>query len=52
MSVRKGEMLGNSHWAVLSKPPRSNLEKAFQDFYLDNETTTILAQSMESANRK
>lgn len=45
-------MLGNSYRVVLGKTLRSSVDKAFQDFYLDNEMTIILAQSVESANRK
>ena len=46
-------MLGDSHFAVLSsKAPRPNAGKAFIDFYLDDESMKILAQSGEFANRK
>ncbi len=46
-------MLGDSHFAVLSnKAPRPNAGKAFIDYYLDDESMKILAQSGEFANRK
>jgi len=51
--VRIDRMLGDSHFAVLSsKAPRPNAGKAFIDFYLDDESMKILAQSGEFANRK
>jgi ABC-type Fe3+ transport system substrate-binding protein len=46
-------MLGDAHFAVLGgKAPRPNAGKAFIDFYLDEESMKILAQSGEFANRK
>lgn len=51
--VRIDRMLGDSHFAVLSsKAPRPNAGKAFIDYYLDDESMKILAQSGEFANRK
>ena len=51
--VRMDRMLGDSHFAVLSnKAPRPNAGKAFIDYYLDDESMRILAQSGEFANRK
>ena len=51
--VRIDKMLGDSHFAVLSnKAPRPNAGKAFIDYYLDDESMKILAQSGEFANRK
>jgi len=51
--VRVNRMLGDSHFVVLSnKAPRANAGKAFVDFYLDDETMKILAQTGEFVNRK
>lgn len=51
--VRVERMLGDAHYVVLSsKAPRSNAGKAFIDFYLDDETMKILAQTGEFVNRK
>jgi iron(III) transport system substrate-binding protein len=51
--VRIDRMLGDSHFAVLSsKAPRPSVGKAFIDFYLEDESMKILAQSGEFANRK
>lgn len=51
--VRLDKMLGDTHFAVLnSKAPRPSAGKAFIDFYLDDESMKILAQSGEFANRK
>jgi len=51
--VRIDRMLGDSHFAVLSsKAPRPSAGKAFIDFYLEDESMKILAQSGEFANRK
>jgi iron(III) transport system substrate-binding protein len=51
--VRVEKMLGDTHFAVLSsKAPHPNAGKAFIDFYLDDESMKILAQSGEFANRK
>jgi iron(III) transport system substrate-binding protein len=51
--VRIEKMLGDSHFAVMSnKAPRPNAAKAFIDYYLDDESMTILAQSGEFANRE
>jgi iron(III) transport system substrate-binding protein len=51
--VRLEKMLGDTHFAVLSsKAPRPNAGKAFIDYYLDDESMKILAQSGEFANRK
>jgi iron(III) transport system substrate-binding protein len=51
--VRIERMLGDTHFAVLSnKAPRPNAGKAFIDFYLDDESMKILAQSGEFVNRK
>ena len=51
--VRIEKMLGDSHFAVLSnKAPHPNAGKAFIDFYLDDESMKILAQSGEFVNRK
>jgi iron(III) transport system substrate-binding protein len=51
--VRIDKMLGDAHFAVLSsKAPRPNAGKAFIDFYLDDESMKILAQSGEFANRR
>jgi len=51
--VRVERMLGDAHYVVLSnKAPRSNAGKAFVDFYLDDETMKILAQTGEFVNRK
>jgi iron(III) transport system substrate-binding protein len=51
--VRLEKMLGDAHFAVLSsKAPRPSAGKAFIDFYLDEESMKILAQSGEFANRK
>ncbi len=51
--VRVDRMLGDSHFVVLgNKAPHSNSGKAFVDFYLDDESMKILAQSGEFVNRK
>jgi iron(III) transport system substrate-binding protein len=51
--VRVDRMLGDSHFVVLgNKAPHVNAGKAFVDFYLDDETMKILAQSGEFVNRK
>jgi iron(III) transport system substrate-binding protein len=51
--VRVEKMLGDAHFAVLSnKAPHPNAGKAFIDYYLDDESMRILAQSGEFANRK
>ena len=51
--VRIEKMLGDSHFAVMSnKAPHPNAAKAFIDYYLDDESMQILAQSGEFANRK
>ena len=51
--VRIEKMLGDSHFAVMSnKAPHPNAAKAFIDYYLDDESMNILAQSGEFANRK
>jgi iron(III) transport system substrate-binding protein len=51
--ARIEKMLGDSHFAVLSnKAPHPNAGKAFIDFYLDDESMKILAQSGEFANRR
>jgi ABC-type Fe3+ transport system substrate-binding protein len=51
--MRVEKMLGDTHFAVLSgKAPHPNAGKAFIDFYLDDESMKILAQSGEFANRK
>ena len=51
--VRVDKMLGDAHFAVLSnKAPRPSAGKAFIDYYLDDESMKILAQSGEFANRK
>lgn len=51
--VRVERMLGDAHYVVLSnKAPRTNAGKAFVDFYLDDETMKILAQTGEFVNRK
>ncbi len=51
--VRVDKMLGDSHFVVLSnKAPHANAGKAFVDFYLDDETMKILAQTGEFVNRK
>jgi iron(III) transport system substrate-binding protein len=51
--VRIDKMLGDSHFVVLSnKAPRPSAGKAFVDFYLDDETMKILAQTGEFVNRK
>jgi iron(III) transport system substrate-binding protein len=51
--VRIDKMLGDSHFVVLSnKAPHANAGKAFVDFYLDDETMKILAQTGEFVNRK
>lgn len=51
--VRIEKMLGDSHFAVMSnKAPHPNAAKAFIDYYLDDESMKILAQSGEFANRK
>jgi ABC-type Fe3+ transport system substrate-binding protein len=51
--VRIEKMLGDAHFAVLgNKAPHPNAGKAFIDFYLDDESMKILAQSGEFANRK
>jgi ABC-type Fe3+ transport system substrate-binding protein len=51
--VRLGRMLGDAHFAVLgSKAPHPNAGKAFIDFYLDDETMKVLAESGEFANRR
>jgi len=51
--VRVNRMLGDSHFVVLSnKAPRANAGKAFVDFYLDDDTMKILAQTGEFVNRK
>ena len=51
--VRVDKMLGDSHFVVLSsKAPHTNAGKAFVDFYLDDETMKILAQTGEFVNRK
>jgi iron(III) transport system substrate-binding protein len=51
--VRIPRMLGDSHFAVLSsKAPHPSAGKAFIDYYLDDESMKILAQSGEFANRK
>ena len=51
--VRIDKMLGDGHFASLSnKAPHPNAGKAFIDFYLDDESMKILAQSGEFVNRK
>jgi iron(III) transport system substrate-binding protein len=51
--VRVDRMLGDSHFVVLSnKAPHPSVGKAFVDFYLDDETMKILAQTGEFVNRK
>ena len=51
--ARIDKMLGDAHFVVLSnKAPRPSAGKAFVDFYLDDETMKILAQSGEFVNRK
>jgi iron(III) transport system substrate-binding protein len=51
--VRIEKMLGDSHFAVISnKAPHPNAARAFIDYYLDDESMKILAQSGEFANRK
>ncbi len=51
--VRVDRMLGDSHFVVLSnKAPHPSAGQAFVDFYLDDETMKILAQSGEFVNRK
>ena len=51
--VRLERMLGDSHFAVLNnKAPHPNAGKAFLDYYLDDESMKILAQSGEFVNRK
>jgi iron(III) transport system substrate-binding protein len=51
--VRVEKMLGDSHFVVLNnKAPHPNAGKAFIDYYLDDESMKILAQSGEFANRK
>lgn len=51
--MRMDKMLGDTHFAVLSnKAPHANAGKAFIDYYLDDESMKILAQSGEFANRK
>ena len=51
--VRVEKMLGDSHFAVLNnKAPHPNAGKAFIDYYLDDESMKILAQSGEFVNRK
>ena len=51
--ARIDKMLGDSHFAVLSnKAPRPSAGKAFIDYYLDDESMKILAQSGEFANRR
>lgn len=51
--VRIDKMLGDSHFVVLSnKAPRPSAGKAFVDFYLDDDTMKILAQTGEFVNRK
>ena len=51
--VRVDRMLGDSHFVVLSnKAPHPSAGKAFVDFYLDDETMKILAQTGEFVNRK
>jgi iron(III) transport system substrate-binding protein len=51
--VRVERMLGDGHFAVLSnKAPRPSAGKAFIDYYLDDESMKILAQSGEFANRE
>jgi len=39
-------------WSCSAKSPRSSVGKAFQDLNFDNESMTILAQSVEFAIRK
>ena len=51
--VRVERMLGDSHFVVLSnKAPHPSVGKAFVDFYLDDDTMKILAQTGEFVNRK
>jgi iron(III) transport system substrate-binding protein len=51
--VRVEKMLGDAHFAVLvNNAPHPNAGKAFIDFYLDDESMKIVAQSGEFANRK
>jgi iron(III) transport system substrate-binding protein len=51
--VRVDKMLGDSHFVVLSnKAPHANAGKAFIDFYLDDESMKVLAQTGEFVNRK
>jgi iron(III) transport system substrate-binding protein len=51
--VRIDKMLGDSHFVVLSnKAPHANAGKAFIDFYLDDESMKMLAQTGEFVNRK
>jgi iron(III) transport system substrate-binding protein len=51
--VRIDRMLGDAHFVALNnKAPRPSAGKAFIDFYLDDETMKMLAQTGEFVNRK
>ena len=51
--VRLGKMLGDGHYAPLSnKAPHPNAGKAFIDYFLGEESMTIMAKMGEFVNRK
>ncbi len=51
--VRLGKMLGDGHYAPLgNKAPHPNGGKAFIDYFLDDESMTIMAKMGEFVNRK
>jgi iron(III) transport system substrate-binding protein len=51
--VRLTTMLGTNHYIVLSKrAPHTNAGKTFIDFFLGEESMTIMAKNGESVNRK
>lgn len=51
--VRLGKMLGDGHYAPLSnKAPHPNAGKAFIDYFLGEESMTVMAKMGEFVNRK
>ena len=51
--VRLGRFMGDGHYLGLSnKAPHVNAGKAFVDYFLDNESMTLMAQLGEFVNRK
>jgi ABC-type Fe3+ transport system substrate-binding protein len=51
--VRLGKMMGDGHYVALgSKSPHPNAGKALIDFFLGQESMTIMAKTGEFVNRK